>query len=330
MKSVLSYILMLVISGACYAEWDESFKQAIRQGAMAKVVCRVVDDEGVPVSNAMVHVWFSSYGRHQDDADWVVETDAGGEFIASHRTNEQLSWLVVKDGYYRTHGKILFRDREVEGPKVVDGKWQPYGETRTVVMKRIRNPGRCVIPKQGGQFAWNIPVFGEWIGFDFEEFDWTSPYGRGKCEDVLLKFQGKCNKRFVDYEYEMEVCFTNQLYAGAYVCDLAGYSDLKTQYCADTNGEFQTSFRFVLKKSSTQRVMECVGQNQYLVFRTRTKVDDGGKLKAAHYGSLQGMWSFGDKQMSVGDACFNIYENDTNIEDGRTLRDKIKNYAKRK
>lgn len=297
--------------------------------ALAQVRINVVDQDGIVVPDAKIWGGFTCGSRMNDYVLVDGMTNTNGEFVAQGKCNEFLRVDVTKEGYYQSEIKVNFL-RSKADPRVVDGKWQPYGETRTVVMKRIRNPGRCVIPKQGGQFAWNIPVFGEWIGFDFEEFDWTSPYGRGKCEDVLLKFQGKCNKRFVDYEYEMEVCFTNQLYAGAYVCDLAGYSDLKTQYCADTNGEFQTSFRFVLKKSSTQRVMECVGQNQYLVFRTRTKVDDGGKLKAAHYGSLQGMWSFGDKQMSVGDACFNIYENDTNIEDGRTLRDKIKNYAKRK
>lgn len=320
-----AFMIISVVALGVTAPLNEAYAKF----ALAQVMIKVVDQDGIVVPDARIWGGFTCGGRIDDYVLVDGMTNTNGEFVAQGKCNEFLRVDVTKEGYYQSEIKVNFL-RSKADPRVVDGKWQPYGETRTVVMKRIRNPGRCVIPKQGGQFAWNIPVFGEWIGFDFEEFDWTSPYGRGKCEDVLLKFQGKCNKRFVDYEYEMEVCFTNQLYAGAYVCDLAGYSDLKTQYCADTNGEFQTSFRFVLKKSSTQRVMECVGQNQYLVFRTRTKVDDGGKLKAAHYGSLQGMWSFGDKQMSVGDACFNIYENDTNIEDGRTLRDKIKNYAKRK
>lgn len=303
-------------------------ESAIRNGAVGKYVYRVVDDEGCPVANASAHVWFRSYGRPQDKADWILETDTNGMFSVEHRFNEMFSVGIDKDGYYHTHDEIKYLAMK-ELP-VKDGKWLPYGETRTVVLKKIRNPGTCVIPKQGGQFTWNIPAFGEWIGFDFEDFDWTTPYGCGKSTDILLKFQSKSNKRFIDYKYEMDVCFTNYPYAGAYVCDLDKYSDLEIPYCADTNGEFRTSFHFVMKKSPVQRITECVEKDQCLVFRTRTALDDNGNLKTAHYGVIVGMWGFGGKQMGVGDACFNIIENDVNVEDGRTLRDKIKNYKKSK
>ena len=320
--AVLSPLVLQVVA------MEPAMEDAIRHGAMAKICYRVIDDEGCPVSNAVAHVWFSSYARHQDDADWLVTTDTNGMFTVEHRTNESLDCGFDKDGYYHSSDQILFRDRKDVPVKVRDGKWQPYGEMRTVVLKKIKNPGTCVIPKQGGQFTWNIPAFGQWIGFDFEDFDWTAPYGCGKSTDILLKFQSKCNRRFVDCEYEMDVCFTNYQYAGAYVCALDKYSDLEIPYCANTNGEFRTSFHFVMKKSPAQRIMECVEQDQCLVFRTRTALDDNGNLKTAHYGVIVGMWGFGDKQMGVGDACFNIIENDVNIEDGRTLRDKIKNYKK--
>ena len=329
MKATICTVALIAQALFAWGIEEDPLTMALVRGAEVNIGIRVVDDEGTPVADAECCGWIYLERDAKHGCQYSATTDNNGEFRIVGKTSEWVSVNVSKEGYYRTQEKIVYPDMNCASP-VVDGKWQPYGEIRTVVLKRIKKPGRCVIPKQGGQFAWNIPAFGEWVGFDFEEFDWTSPYGRGKSKDVILKFQGKCNKRFVDYEYEMDVCFTNHPYAGAYVCDLAGYSDFKTQYHADTNGAFQTSFRFVLKKSSTQRVMECVEQNQYLVFRTRTKVGDDGKLKAAHYGALLGMWSFSDKQMSVGDACFNIVENDTNIEDGRTLRDKIKNYAKRK
>lgn len=298
-------------------------------GADGKNVFHVVDDEGNPVAGVRCAGWVRLFSIKEGGYSYHAETDTNGIVTIAGKCSESFSAFFTKDGYYTSQTEV-FLDASNSEPIIVGGKWQPYGETRTVVLKKIRNPGTCVIPKQGGQFTWNIPAFGEWIGFDFEDFDWTTPYGCGKSTDILLKFQGKSNKRFIDYEYEMDVCFTNYPYAGAYVCDLDKYSDLEIPYCADTNGEFRTSFHFVMKKSPVQRITECVEEDQCLVFRTRTALDDNGNLKTAHYGVIVGMWGFGGKQMGVGDACFNIIENDVNVEDGRTLRDKIKNYKKSK
>lgn len=327
MKSALIHILMLVIPCVGLAEWDESFKRAILQGAEAKVVCRVVDDEGMPVSSATVHVWFSSYGRHQDDADWVVETDTNGVFIASHRTNEQLSWLVSKKGYYQTHGKILFRDRKVEGSKVVDGKWQPYGETRTVVLKKIKNP-YAVKVFSGEQCHRKIPSFGQWLSFDMEQSDWLAPYGKGVHNDVLLRFHKKLTDKWYDFAFSMEACFTNSPYAGVYVRPLDEYSDLKSSYFAETNATYCTNYNFSFESVSKKRAG--LEENSYLVFRTRTRVDENGKLVGAHYGKYSRGWRSDDKEMHFGAACFNPVENDPNIEGDQTLHYAIRNYKNKK
>ena len=79
---------------------EPAMEDAIRHGAMAKISYRVIDDEGCPISNAVAHVWFSSYARHQDDADWLVTTDTNGMFTVEHRTNESLVCGFDKDGYY--------------------------------------------------------------------------------------------------------------------------------------------------------------------------------------------------------------------------------------
>ena len=103
---------------------DEAMKEAIRHGAMARICYRVIDDEGVPVSNATAHVWFSSYARHQDNADWLVSTGSNGMFVVEHRTNESLDCGFDKEGYYHSSDQILFRDRKDVPIKVKDGKWQ--------------------------------------------------------------------------------------------------------------------------------------------------------------------------------------------------------------
>ena len=57
-------------------------------------------------------------------------------------------------------------------------------------------------------------------------------------------------------------------------------------------------------------------RNSYLVFRTRTKVDKDGNLQSAHYGVIQGEWSFDGSSMRYLDGCFNSHGNDVNVEDG--------------
>lgn len=317
MKSVLICILMLVIPGVGLAGRDVPFRQAILQGAKAKVVFRVVDDEGMPVSGATVHVWFSSDGRPQDDADWVVETDKNGVFVASHRTNEQLSWLVSKDGYYRTHGKILFRGRKIEGPRVVDGKWQPYGETRTVVLKRIKKPIRLRDPDVGIRHKY--PESGKWIGFDLELCDWVSPLGNGKCADMMIRFT--LMPQTGGYFRSLDVAFTNNPYAGVYLLQKDAYSEMDSVYEANTNVEYVSTLRYEFERTTKgSHVISELGTDQYLVFRTRTKTDRDGRLISAHYGRIMGCWDYVETGNMILRSYFNPTPNDTNLEDAETAR----------
>ena len=43
---------------------------------------------------------------------------------------------VTKRSYYRSHAEWFLSDSQ-SAPKVVHGKWQPYGVTREIVLKQI-------------------------------------------------------------------------------------------------------------------------------------------------------------------------------------------------
>lgn len=319
--------MMLVVVGLCMAtqaEMSSELREAVRDGAWGKYVYRVVDDEGVPVSGATAHVWFRSYGRPQDKADWTIETDTNGMFIAKHRFNERFSVGIDKEGYYHTHDEINYF--KMEAPLVVDGKWQPYGEMRTVVLKKIRNP-YAVKVFSGEQCRRKIPEFDQWLKFDLEKSDWLPPHGNGICNDVLLRFAKKLTDKWHVYSYSMEACFTNNPYAGVYIRSLDEFSDLKTSYFADTNALFQTEYLF-LKKCAENKEVKIIGleEGQYLVFRTRTRIDEYGRLVGAHYGKLCMGWNSNSKEMQLGEGCFNPVENDPNIEGDQALLYAIKNY----
>ena len=311
-------ILVGLFATIIYGDALDDGRRAIRYGAEAKYIYRIVDDEGMPVMGADAHVWFSSYGRKWDNADWIVKTDVHGSFTAAHRLNERFSVGVEKDGYYYSRDEIFYLGMMTLPVK--DGKWQPYGENRTLVLKRIRNPkdlrpGEMKKLKRYHEY----PAFDEWVGFDFVQGDWCSPYGRGVESDVLLRF----NRTDLEngFSRSMDVSFTNSPYAGAYVMDCDTFSHLKTTYLADTNRTFQTSFHFTYEQRGKRLVNGEMNASQYMVFRVRTKVDAEGRLVSAHYGRMLGDWRFCEGGgMGIGDTILNPTPNDPNLEDVEAVR----------
>lgn len=325
MRAIVAGILGVVVMNA-FAEVSKDARLAIRNGAVGRYTYRVVDEGGSVVPNARAHVWFRSYGRPQDNSDWVVESDSNGMFTVEHRFNERFSVAFDKNGYYHSHDEVNYLAMP-ELP-VKDGKWQPYDQVRTMVLKRIKSPGAVGVFCEDSHRL-RIPIWGEWIGFDFELGDWVPPYGNGKFTDVLLRFHSEVRKRRVDFSYAMDVCFTNNPFGGAYQMKFDERSDLRTQYQADTNRAYQSTFSFSTECSPGKAVISnFVDSDSYLVFRTRTRVDRTGNLVGAHYGKICGIWRSTHKEMLLSDGCFNSKENDPNIEGDQTLLYTLRNYKK--
>ena len=316
---------IVLIVAACVlsfaAEARITYELSIK-GALARVAFKVVDQDGAAVPGAKVWGGFSAnLIRDSVLVDGVTNTN--GEFIAQGKCNEFLRVDITKDGYYRSEEKINFW-RSKADPVVVDGRWQPYGETRTVVLKKIRNP-YAVKVFSDEQCICKIPAFGQWLPFDMERSDWLAPYGNGVHDDVLLRFQKKLTDKWYEFAFSMEACFTNNPHAGVYIRPIDAYSDLKTGYHADTNAVFATYYAFSLDSMSKKKVG--LDENSYLVFRTRTRVDENGKLVGAHYGKYSRGWRSDAKEMGFGAGCFNPVENDTNIEGDQPLLYAIRNYG---
>ena len=110
-------------------------EHAMAYGAEARICMKICDDIGAPVSNASVCAVFdmlpkphSVYGK----------TDTNGVCVVKGRTNgNKVVFLVGKDGYYGSRKEISYVLMGAEHD-VRDGKWQPYGEKRTLIVKRPR------------------------------------------------------------------------------------------------------------------------------------------------------------------------------------------------
>ena len=280
------------------------------KGAMAKSLLKVVDQDGVPVSDAKVWGAFSA-NRLKDSVLVDGVTDMNGEFVVQGNCNEFLRIDVTKEGYYHTEEKINFRQSKSD-PIVVDGKWQPYGEKRMVVLKKICTPSHLIFSESKCS---EIPVFDTWVGYDIEKGDWVAPHGKGVLPDMQLRFITVCNEGDILCR-TMEVSFTNCLYAGAYMMSRDKNSEFDTVYHADTNAHFQTYFKYEFNHSKNKIIRNELSQEQYLVFRVRVKVDEKGDVTSAHYGKLMGNWKFFEcNNMCIGRCFFNPTPNDTNLED---------------
>lgn len=323
-------ILLVVFPFLGMAKYDEeAFARLLRNGAVAKYVYRVVDDEGIPVSNATCHIWFRSYGRPQDEAGWVAETDTNGIFVAEHRLNEKFSVGIDKVGYYHTHDEINYFEMSAEKRLsiVKDDKWQPYGELRTVILKRIRKPVRLL--SSGNLQYYKYPPLGRWVGFDLCKRDWAPPpYGNGEFSDAEIRFEKNITED--GYVKTMEVTFTNNPFAGAYEVAVDSFSDLKSVYRANTNALFSGVFKYTFKRGKGGPERNELEEGRYLVFRSRTKVDRDGVLLSAHYGIIFGDWRFFEKGgMAIEGLRFNPTPNDTNLEDAETARRSQLGYRQR-
>ena len=289
-------------------------QEAMRNGAKARLAYRIVDDEGAPITNVTVYgQWQNDYPRKTWKETFV--TDCNGEFVAEDNVGGRFGFYVKKDGYYLSSTGVDFHWRKGVAPLVKDGKWQPYGETSTLVLKRKRNP---VDAPTLHYSVIDVPATNVWLGLDLETFKWVKPYGDGSHSDMLLRFNSDpINKYDVNWA-TMDVSFTNNPYAGFYVLPKDGFSEMKSVYHADTNMAFRTEITYSIGRLPQDDNL--LDDGHYMVFRTRTTVDDKGRLVSAHYGKIYGRWGiWGGTRARM--MFFNMKPNDTNLEDMKTFKE---------
>ena len=148
------------------------------KGARAKEILRVVDQDGLPVMNARIYgsFWPGDNGKKYILVDGL--TDVNGEYVAEGMSKWKLTYQVTKSGHYMSNVVIDYL-AATNVPVIINGKWQPYGSIRTVVLKKIKNPGKLhAFPVSLRRCR--IPKFDKWLGFDFECSEWVAPYGKGQ------------------------------------------------------------------------------------------------------------------------------------------------------
>jgi hypothetical protein len=119
-------------------------------------------------------------------------------------------------------------------------------------------------------------------------------------------------------------------HAGAYFMEKDIFSNFKSVYHADSNHNYQNEMAFSSEAEKRGNLMlpfkdksTLLTDENYLIFRTRTKVDEDGNLTEARYGKIYGPIEFNGvefagnkylKKMVRMSFYLNPNVNDTNLE----------------
>ena len=281
-------------------------------GAEAKICLRVVDDLGKPVEGAKVTGYFH-FTEAMKTRTVRVTTDADGCAELKENCDNTVAIEITKDGYYQSEEAI---DYGKPGHALKGGKWFPYGELKTYVLKEQRNP----VPLYSFFHpSFNVPSADQEYGYDLEYGDLVKPYGEGETADFLIKYT--CEKSVGKEVRTLHLLFPNAM-DGAYVFSPTKESKLWSPHHADAEAQYtkEIAFQIVYDTSGKFPTWDeaSIPRDRAFILRTRSKVDANGTLVSARYGKIYGEVVFVGYEPPVMNGTLIVYlnpnANDTNLE----------------
>ena len=314
-KCMLTVVILLSVMqtmGFVKSKKDPVYREARRNGALAKIELHIADDDGAPVPDAKIKAYLGMNFRPK--GTWINgTTNTNGVFVLEGKTcGDEIEVFVTKDGYYDSHVVYCYATMGAER-EVKDGKWQPYGASEKILLRKIKEPLSAAVE---GKFV-HTRKLNEWIGYDLELHDFVSPHGSGKETDFLVSIDWN-GKWYPDYSgMGVRLRFTEP-YSGYYSCDVHAESDFKGPYAANLHEEYLREARFYEDKSNGSRMIrQRFDMSKCWVVRTRCKVDSEGRLIKANYSVVHRIGYSGGVDGTGGFrviGAFNPTPNDTNLE----------------
>ena len=290
---------------------DPDYLNARRNGGDTRIVLSIIDDDGQPVSNAMVRALM---GMNFRERAYYINgvTSATGKFVIEGKTTgNEIEIDVTKDGYYRTSNKLCFIAMGHEYD-VKNGRWQPWGMELQLKLRAVRNPIALV----GDVNGYYVPETNKWIGFDMMQADWVHPGHKGNTSDfeVFLEWDGLPSQDSKLLELHFRAIAPQ---GGFYYADLIKESLFRGVYAASTNEVLQQVFSCHTTQKEGRIVKEGLPHSKLLVLRSRCVCDQEGILKKANYSAISWIAVEGSRK-GEGEMLlsysFNPTPNDTNLE----------------
>ena len=283
---------------------------ARQHGAQGQVTLRVTDSTGKPIEKAQLSV---AFWASDSSADVVVSegtTDTNGLFVAAGKTIHSMNYEIKKDDSYKTTGQYWFYPGQ--GRSVLNGRWQPWNPTNTVVLKEKRNP----VAMYAKNVETPLPLRDTAVGFDLEVGDWVAPHGKGREADMFFTYTARVQDYWT-FSNQLFIACSNQM-AGLYRTTRDTGTSFPSIYEAPTNGYQAQVVQSLDRTKYKIMAKEEIGGSEYLVFRVRTVLDDKGNILSARYGKIYGPIEYGEKDQGGGGVRFTYYlnptDNDRNLE----------------
>ena len=295
--------------------------------ASERLYVKVVDGDGNPVTNGIVRVGVStshllfgggnSRTSKSEYAEGITDTD-GNAVVKFNGQSSDFGWYVEADGYYRSDirqehfkgediiippafGYVILHEHEKKGKVTIWRKINPQP------MYSYRLSEAC------GNMINKVPVENGRYGFDLRLGSWLPPLGKGEVAD----FYYVRNIGEEPLEDGSVAWLEFDVGCGAYFGKQTGCKEFPSTYCANTNAVFRNRlpFMFVKQDSDDKRIdwRDIATDGEYMVLRTRAKLDAEGNLIEANYSKILGPFRFG---YAVESPCvvFNHRVNDPNLE----------------
>ena len=286
------FLLMIaaIMNCGCRTFALSELGEAIYYGADTKVTFRVVDHKENPVQDAKVRITFYRRSKLKGRETIVLheQTDENGVVEIQSKTTAKFILWVRKKGYYETWYDYQLNDHPK--PLLKDGRWLPWNPTVDVLLKPKVKPVPMYAKRDDDM---RIPLSGKPVGYDLEKGDWVEPYGKGVNTDLLFEYQGQ-SQDFWTFSVDLTISVSGAK-AGIQILTKDMVSDFKSVYQAPLEG-YEKRIRFAFNRTKTEMIEDKrLEKDEYLVFRTRTKVDDQGNLIEAFYGKIYPPLEFGSK-----------------------------------
>ena len=308
-SALLRWLCLLMLSTfAIQADAQNESEKADRIGAILGMKFLVLDDEtGQPLPEVQISVecltpGSQGFGKKRQafvtDQDGKAAVEMTGVFPAG-------TIAIQKDGWYDFHADfsgVLSRipdhakPRDVEpspriphNDRVRDGRWRPYGEMHTIRLRRKVCPAAmvsCVIN------AYHL--VGKEFGVDFMEGALCAPYSYGKHADLLIRIEQGENERENPRRPGHQVktrWFTYTMRCpGEHdgICRLNGLagSILLSTRAVPADAPFSRELVFREERGGGEQIRDWLQDDQWILVRSRTEVDDQGEIVCANYAKI--------------------------------------------
>lgn len=274
MKKIKNLLILTIAVGILSAGSIEAFG-VLRQ---AKVTLLVVDDNGMPVTDAKVGVGFQDSGGNYKGENGTTGGD--GLFSASHECLYNIQYGAEKDGYYPSHYHYTFTSRG-------SFRLEPWNPTLNVLLRKIENPVPMYVRNSmNSRKKIKIPVVGKDVGFDLSMYDFVEPYGAGVYSDMIFRLE----KSFIDmenYDAKLTIKFLKSTDGIQKIKESkTDGNSFKLPRFAPENGYNRKIEIFKIKKPG-EKLSESSEYDDNYLFRIRSELH-GEKIIKAMYGKIRG------------------------------------------